>query len=130
LKPHYLFVALAVAAATSGCQSFGGGGGTPVAVAPPAIEGDWVGAEGLVSSFRGGVFQTRTTDTGEVLATGNYVEQAGGVVQIDVQSKVRAPQTVNCLKAAPDANGAFSQMNCTSSTGSQFSLSRRPVATG
>jgi hypothetical protein len=116
------------ALAATGCQSFGGG--TTIAAAPPAIEGDWIGAEGLMSSFRGGVFQTRATDTGEVLASGNYVEQPDGVVRIDVQSKVRAPQTVNCLKSAPDTTGLFSQMNCTSSSGSQFTLTRRPVATG
>lgn len=116
------------ALAATGCQSFGGG--TPIAAAPPAIEGDWIGAEGLISSFRGGVFQTRATDTGEVLASGNYVDQPDGVVRINVESKVRASQTVNCLKSAPDAAGLFSQMNCTSSTGSQFTLTRRPVATG
>ncbi|MBY8917703.1 hypothetical protein KUG85_17005 [Nitratireductor sp. L1-7-SE] len=112
---------LVSALAVAGCQT-----GMPepiVASAPAGVEGNWIGAEGLVSSFNNGAFQTKATDTGEVIATGSYTEKAGNLVEINVQSRVRAPQLVNCLKATYQGN-AVVQLNCSSETGSQFVLRR------
>ncbi len=114
--------ALASMLAVSGCAMVGSGGG-PAPIRQSGVEGQWLGAEGIMSSFRGGAFETRAADTGEVLATGSYQEQPGGMVQISVQSRVREPQTVNCLKVGA-AGGRFNQMNCTSSAGQNFVLTR------
>ncbi len=104
------------------CETSGpvGGGRGPVASrAPAGIEGKWVDANGITSSFNGGVFETRTTDTNEKLAEGNYRYQSPQLVEIDMRSIVRGTTSkVNCALVTP------TQLNCTSSAGSRFSLSR------
>lgn len=83
------------------------------------IEGDWVDPNGIVSSFSGGSFETRTTDTNSVLATGSYSYTTNNEVAINLHSRLRnTDSTVNCALVNP------TQLNCTSSTGSQFSLVR------
>lgn len=113
-----LFVATALVA----CQSSGpiGGGSVPVAPANTGIDGKWVDANGIVSSFNGGVFETRATDTNERLAEGNYRYISQRLVEIDMRSIVRGTVSkVNCALVTQ------SQLNCTSSAGAQFSLTRR-----
>ncbi|WP_099865440.1 outer membrane lipoprotein Omp10 [Pararhizobium haloflavum] len=86
----------------------------------PAIEGDWVDPNGIVSSFNSGRFETRTTDTNSLLADGSYTLVSDRLVEIDMTSRVRGTQSqVNCALVSP------SQLNCTSDSGSQFSLARR-----
>ncbi len=116
--------AVAAALAVAGCQTdMGSGGGPRMAPAPSGVEGNWVDEQGLVSSFNSGAFQTKATDTGEVIATGNYAEKAGNLIEINVQSRMRPPQLVNCLKATYQGR-QVTQLNCSSASGSQFTLRR------
>jgi hypothetical protein len=115
--PAALVAMLALAA----CQSAGGGGGGPVAAAPSGVEGSWVSADGVaISNFRAGRFETLAADTGNKLAEGPYTQMDQNTVQIQVTSIIRQTTTaVNCALVSPQ------QLNCTSSTGQQFSLNRR-----
>ncbi|GEM_PF-134519 len=108
------------------CQSVSygpsGGGYNP----PPqqaGVEGQWTDPNGIVSSFYGGRFETRTTDgTNSLLARGNYTQVNPSLVEIDMTSLVRnTTSKVNCALATPN------QLNCTSSSGAQFSLRRKTV---
>ncbi len=84
------------------------------------IEGNWVDPNGIVSSFQAGRFETRTSDTNSLLADGNYTYVNDRLVQIQLRSQLRqTTSTVNCALVTP------SQLNCTSSDQSQFSLTRR-----
>lgn len=115
----------AMSMALAACQTGGpSGGNVPVMNrAPSGIEGSWVDANGITSSFNGGVFETRTTDTNEKLAEGNYRYQSQQLVEIDMRSLVRGTTSrVNCALVSP------TQLNCTSSTGARFSLNRRGAA--
>lgn len=114
-----------LAAALSACVSYpgsggGGGGGTPVRPAS-GIEGAWIDAQGTgLSSLSGGVFQTVATDTGQKLAEGSYILNGANSVQITGTSLIRqSPIAFNCLLVSS------SQLNCTSSAGQQFVLTRR-----
>lgn len=109
----------ALSIALVGCQTGGPSGGPPV-VQARGIEGQWVDPNGIVSSFTNGVFETRTSDTNEKLAEGTYRYQSGQLVAIDLRSLVRGTTSqVNCALVTQ------SQLNCTSSAGAQFSLTRR-----
>jgi hypothetical protein len=107
-----------LAASIAGCQSSGGGGGQ--ASAPRGVEGDWDSGDGIaVSSFAGGIFTTKAKDTGNKLADGSY-RVNGDLIEITVISLIRNnTSNVNCKLVTRD------QMNCTSSTGSNFVLMRR-----
>ena len=110
----------------SACQTIDFGG--PVAVAPPppvgAAEGQWVGTDGVaVSTFANGVFSSSATDTGSKLAEGSYQYTDPRSVSITFRSLLRGT-TVNANCAVV----TVSQMNCTSSSGAQFSLIRRAAA--
>ncbi len=117
--------AMAAMIALSGCQTIDFGG--PVAVAPPpvgAAEGQWVGTDGVaVSTFSNGSFSSNATDTGSKLAVGNYQYTDPRSVAITFKSLLRGT-TVNANCAVVTS----SQMNCTSSSGAQFSLIRRAAA--
>ncbi|GAB1583027.1 outer membrane lipoprotein Omp10 [Phyllobacterium phragmitis] len=110
-----------VSTALAACQSAGPiGGNVPVVARGGGIEGNWVDANGITSSFNSGVFVTRTTDTNEKLAEGNYRYETPQLVAIDMRSLVRGTTSrVNCAVVSP------SQLNCTSSAGSQFTLTRK-----
>lgn len=112
----------AVAAGLAGCMT-GGPGGGPSAAAPTGVEGEWLSTDGVaVSRFSGGVFQTSALDTGNKLADGSYQMVDNRNVAITVKSLIRqTTSNVNCALAAPN------QLNCTSSTGQQFVLTRRPA---
>ncbi len=86
----------------------------------PSIEGAWVDPNGIASTFQGGTFTTRTTDTNQILASGNYTLVNDRLVEINMTSLVRnTQQKVNCALVTP------TQLNCTSDSGAQFSLARR-----
>jgi predicted small secreted protein len=107
------------------CETTGpvGGNVPTVSRAPSGIEGSWVDPNGIVSSFNGGIFETRTTDTNERLAEGNYRYQSPQLVEIDMRSLVRGTSSkVNCALVSQN------QLNCTSSAGSRFSLNRRATS--
>ena len=119
-----LFSAAALAAMSAGlvgCMTGGGPGGCPLAAAS-GVEGEWLSTDGVaVSRFSGGVFQTTALDTGNKLADGSYQMVDDRTVAISVKSLIRqTTSSVNCALAAP------TQLNCTSSTGQQFVLTRRP----
>ena len=113
--------ALAIlAAGIAGCVSGGPSGPTAAA---SAVEGDWLSSDGVaVSRLSGGVFTTNALDTGNKLADGSY-KVNGNTVEITVVSLIRKTTTnVNCALVAPN------QLNCTSSAGQQFVLTRRGAA--
>ena len=117
--------ALAAVLALSACQTLDFGG--PVAVAPPpvgAAEGQWVGTDGVaISSLNNGVLTTNSAATGETLARGNYQYTDARNISLTFKSLVKQT-TVNANCAVVTS----SQMNCTSSSGAQFSLIRRAAA--
>ena len=119
-----VYPALAAMIALSGCQTIDFGG--PVAVAPPvgAAEGQWVGTDGVAaSSLNNGILVTSSIATGEKLAEGSYRYTDQRSISLTFKSLVRGT-TVNANCAVVTE----SQMNCTSSSGNQFSLLRRASA--
>jgi hypothetical protein len=112
----------ALAACTSVGPSGPGGGGMAARPSGPSVEGAWYDPNGLQSTFTGGVFETRTTDTGQKLADGSY-RFDGRMATITVNSLVRnTTSSVNCAMVSP------TQLNCTSSAGQNFVLTRRGTA--
>ena len=102
----------------------GGGGGNyqpPIVANPTGVEGEWMSADGVaISRFSGGIFETVATDTGNKLADGNYRYVDQRSVEITVVSLIRQTTTaVACALVTP------TQLNCTSSAGQQFVLTRR-----
>ena len=82
--------------------------------APVSIEGTWTDPNGLLSTFQAGNFNTRTTDTNQLLAPGN------NLYEISMVSHVQNKQSkVNCAMISPQ------QLNCTADSGAQFSLARK-----
>jgi hypothetical protein len=96
----------------------------PLPDAPPApvsIEGTWTDPNGLISTFQAGNFNTRTTDTNQLLASGTYIKgQGNNLYEISMVSHVQNKQSkVNCAMISPR------QLNCTADSGAQFSLARK-----
>lgn len=122
MNPRNVMTVLTVATLLAACQS------APREVselprsqpAPVGVEGTWADPNGIVSTFASGTFSTRTTDTNQLLASGSYVSITPKLVEINMTSMVRkTQQKVNCAMVTT------SQLNCTTDTGAQFSLSRR-----
>ncbi|WVT72714.1 outer membrane lipoprotein Omp10 [Sinorhizobium chiapasense] len=121
MKPFAVLTLIATAAALASCQSspriIDEGGPSRQAT---GVEGSWVDPNGIVSTFAGGTFSTRTTDTNQLLASGNYVNVSPTLVEINMTSLVRNTQSkVNCALVTQN------QLNCTTDAGAQFSLARR-----
>ncbi len=113
---------LIAAATLSACVSSAPPRTSPqrVAAAPQGVEGTWADPNGIISTFQGGTFNTRSTDSNTLLASGTYVSLSPTLVEINMTSLVRNTQSrVNCALATP------SQLNCTQDSGAQFSLTRR-----
>lgn len=122
MKIKSIITLLAASAALAACQSYPSE--RPMQMAPRAqavgVDGAWSDPNGIISTFRGGSFSTRTTDTNQLLASGSYTMQSDRLIEINLTSLVRNTQSkVNCALVTP------SQLNCTSDSGSQFTLSRR-----
>lgn len=125
MKPIAILTVLAAATGLAACQSpqevrtlppAGGG----MMATPAGVDGSWVDPNGIVSTFSAGTFTTRTTDTNQLLASGNYVNISPKLVEINMTSMVRKTQSkVNCALVNQ------SQLNCTTDSGAQFSLTRR-----
>lgn len=121
MKPITIATVFGVAIALASCQL----SGRPAQQLPPierapTVEGTWVDPNGIVSTFSGGQFATRTTDTNQLLASGSYVHISDRLVEINMTSLVRNTQSkVNCALVTPN------QLNCTTSANAQFSLARR-----
>mgnify|MGYP001627823078 CR=1 FL=1 len=124
MKPIKILALAALPLSLAACQSVNYN--SPGYNSPPpqaGIEGQWTDPNGIISSFYGGRFETRTTDgTNSLLARGNYTQINPSLVEIEMTSLVRnTTSRVNCALATPN------QLNCTSSTGSQFSLVRKTI---
>ncbi|WP_273759824.1 hypothetical protein [Bartonella sp. ML70XJBT.G] len=88
---------------------------------PAGIDGKWVDENGIISSFRGGVFETRAADTEEKLSEGTYNYVSAQHIEIEIRSILRGTiSKVSCM-ISQDAMQLF----CSSYTGSQFSLKRK-----
>ena len=119
MKLHRIIAIGALAGLLAACQS-ASYSPRPMVVQPQGIEGQWVDPNGIISSFSAGRFETRTTDTNSLLAEGSYRHVSDQIVEIELTSLLRQTTSrVNCALAGQ------SQLNCTSSTGSQFTLVRR-----
>lgn len=121
---RHLFSAAAIAlAAMSLAACVSGGPSSGPITAPPqtGVEGNWLSSDGVaVSRLSGGVFTTTALDTGNKLADGSYRMAGANTVEITVVSLIRNTTTnVNCALVTQN------QLNCTSSTGQQFVLTRR-----
>jgi hypothetical protein len=113
---------LAFLVGVAGCTTGGYRQPGPIAVAPQSgVEGSWIDQQGTgVTNFTGGRFETFAADTLQKLSECSYVTRPDGVVEISGISIIRqSPIAFNCAVAAP------TQLNCTSSTGQQFVLTRR-----
>jgi hypothetical protein len=112
-------VAAGLVLVLAGCMS--GGPSGPPRRTPTGVEGAWIDAQGTgLSTLSGGAFQTVATDTGQKLAEGSYVTSGQNGVQITGTSLIRqSPISFNCILIST------SQLNCTSSAGQQFILTRR-----
>lgn len=112
--------ALSAAAMLAGC-TFSGPNYPPRVSQPTGVDGDWVGTDGVaISNFSGGQFRSTATDTGQLLATGNYRYVSQSLIEITINSIIR--QTTSKANCAVVSNR---QLNCTSATGAQFTLVRR-----
>lgn len=113
---------MAAAGLLAACSTAGDGAG-PVTTgpAPTGFDGEWASTDGVaISRFRAGAFETIATDTGNRLASGTYTLSDPRTAQITVMSLIRNTTTnVTCALAST------SQLNCTSSAGQQFVLTRR-----
>lgn len=112
--------ALATALALAGCQMGGPSTRPNVSLQSQGVEGRWVGTDGVaVSTLRGGVFESHSTDTGELLTRGNYRNTGGNSIELSFYS-LRSQQNTSaaCLLVAPD------RMNCTLANGTRFVLVR------
>ena len=88
---------------------------------PTTIDGTWTDPNGLISTFQAGSFNTRTTDTNQLLASGTYIKLPGNnLYEISMVSHVQNKQSkVNCAMISP------AQLNCTADSGAQFTLARK-----
>ncbi|MBZ9775861.1 hypothetical protein [Mesorhizobium sp. CO1-1-8] len=113
-------VAAAALAGLAACTT-SGPNEPPMAAAPKGVEGSWIDAKGTgLSTFAGGAFTTVATDTGQKLADGSYTMTGATSVQINGTSLIRQTAvSFNCLMVST------SQLNCTSSSGQNFVLTRR-----
>jgi hypothetical protein len=133
-----IFVIGILAAILAACQS-ATYSPRPMAIQPQGVEGEWVdqnsrvsgvdtagqrsGSELVVSTIRGGRFESRSSASRLLVAQGTYTELSANLIEINVTplSAGRAPSVVRCALASQ------SQLNCTSSTGAQFTLVRQSV---
>lgn len=114
---------LLVAVAATSCVNTGPGPSNrpqPSAPSAPAVDGRWIDRNGISSIFQNGAFSTRSTDSDTLLASGTYVAISPVLYEINMTSLVRNTQSrVNCSLVNPN------QLNCTTDSNSQFSLSRQ-----
>lgn len=114
---HKLLMIFGIAIGLAGCVS---GYGTGPGRGGSGVEGVWLDPNGIESRLSNGTFETRTTDTNSLLATGRYVVINPRLVQIDIRSLVRQTTSrVNCSLVSQN------RLNCTTSEGQQFALTRR-----
>ncbi len=125
MKKQGIIILAAAASVLAGCESTREVRTLPAPVRAPTVEGAWTDPNGLISTFSGGTFNTRTSDgTNAVMASGTYSTDPSGIIQISFYSTLKKTTSrANCQLATAD------QLNCTSDSGAQFSL-RRAAAGG
>ncbi len=126
VKPFLATTFTACALLLAGCTTYEQPRSLPAPTQPQAprtaVDGEWLDKDGIISSFSAGQFETRTTDSNQVLAVGSYTVN-GNVVEIELTSVLRQTRSrVNCAIAAPYL------MNCTPSQGGRFSLYKPAAA--
>ncbi len=119
-------IAIMAAATIAGCQSGNyGGGQAPTITAPakPAVEGQWIGTDGVaISTFQAGKFTSALAQSGEPLTEGSYTVEPNGLIKIQFYSvKAQKDVAANCLIAEG------TRLNCTLDNGTQFSLVRKSI---
>jgi hypothetical protein len=129
MKRYSLAIAATALTITlAGCMSgpMQDGGSAQVSKPSDSVQGQWFDTSGVAfSNFNNGVFETRANDTKEKLAEGNYRFASANLIEIDLRSLARGTQSkVNCALVSAG------QLNCTSSSGQQFSLTRRSPQVG
>lgn len=121
MKRHAVAVFAVALSVLASCQSTSTPRTLPDPTRPATVEGAWSDPNGLVSTFQGGTFSTRTTDgSNAVMASGTYTSDPSGLIQISFYSTMKKTTSrANCQLVSAN------QLNCTSDTGAQFSLNRR-----
>lgn len=113
----FIVPALALAACS---DMFGNNSGSfgPNKGGQTALEGRWIDANGISSTFRNGIFETRSPDTNEKLSEGNYTFNGGNIVAIEVRSLVRGTVShVNCSLTK-------AKLYCTTENNTKFILTK------
>lgn len=112
---------VAALAAVAGCQTGGGSAPSIVAPARPAVEGQWIGTDGVaISTFQAGRFTSALAATGEVLTEGTYALGPNDIIQLQFFSvKAQKQVAANCILAEGQ------RLNCTLDSGTQFTLVRK-----
>ncbi|WP_421857248.1 hypothetical protein [Oricola sp.] len=107
-------------AALGGCVIDAPGSGGRFGTYSGAAEGNWADSSGVATSrFNNGSFVTFANDTGNRLAEGTYRYNDARNIEINMRSLVRQTRIrTNCLIIGSR------QMNCTSDSGAQFTLTR------
>ncbi|QND53964.1 hypothetical protein HB779_20255 [Phyllobacterium sp. 628] len=117
------FSAATMTLALAACQTGSNQDSGPVEVSRPvdAVQGQWSDTSGFAfSNFNGGVFESRANDTKEKVAEGSYRFVSGNLIEINLRSLIRGTQSkINCSLVNAG------QLNCTPSSGAQFTLTRR-----
>jgi hypothetical protein len=103
-----------------GCVSSGGSPGET-----SSVEGEWLSTDGVaVSRLAGGLYESVAADTGNRLAHGVYRMDDPRTATITGETVAEQnPIAFNCALVAA------SQLNCTSTSGEQFVLTRRQATT-
>lgn len=93
----------------------------PPQIAPNTqpVDGRWADKNGIVSTFQNGAFSTRSTDSNTLLSSGTYVALSPTLYEINMTSLLRNTQSrVNCALVSQ------AQLNCTTDSNAQFTLTR------
>jgi len=103
----------------AGCETAGPSG--PGKAPGSAVEGSWMSQDGVaVSTLSAGQFSSRVVATNEVVTTGTYTMRDQRTIDLNFFSvKSQQNTQATCLLISS------SQMNCTLSSGTQFTLVRR-----
>lgn len=118
MKHTYRILCLIIVALVLGACGFSQYYGKNIST---GIDGKWVDENGIVSSFHGGVFETRAADTEEKLSEGTYNYVSAQHIEIEIRSILRGTiSKVSCMISQDTM-----QLFCSSYTGSQFSLKRK-----
>ncbi|AGF74186.1 outer membrane lipoprotein precursor [Bartonella australis AUST/NH1] len=88
---------------------------------PTGIDGEWADQNGIISSFRDGIFETRAADTKEKLSEGTYNYVNARHVELEVRSILRGKVS----RASCTVSNDKTLLSCMSNASSQFFLKRK-----